>query len=318
MTANGEFPASYDGTTKIVSAIVCVLVMLIPIAIHTVPMGPLVGGLGLFLLILAYAYSPRGYRVAERAIAVRRLIGDIRIPLDDVREARIAGADDFAGCIRLWGSGGLFGYYGVFRTSKLGKCTWYVTSRRNSVVVIAGAKTVVLSPDDPERFVAAIRAFVPVSGTGAGEFYPTPAAGGLGWHVWVGALVGVLAVAVVAAAMFYSPGPPSYTLTPDSLTIHDRFYPVTVTKAEVDVGGIRVLDFAVDRNWRPTERTNGFANTHYQSGWFRAVNGQRIRMYRAGGSRLVLLPPKGDGAAVLLEVRDADRFVAQLRHEWGS
>ena len=318
MTANGEFSASYDRTTKIVSTIVCVLVMLIPIAIHTAPMGPLMGGLGPFLLILAYAYSPRGYRVAEHAIAVRRLIGGVRIPLDDVREVRTGTADDFAGCIRLWGSGGLFGYYGVFRTSKLGKCTWYVTSRRKSVVVITGAKTVVLSPDAPERFVAAIRASVPVSGTAAGEVSPMPAAGGADWRLWAAALVGVLAVGIAAVAMLYSPGPPSYTLTPDSLTIHDRFYPVTVTKAEVDVGGIRVLDFAVDRNWRPTERTNGFANAHYQSGWFRAVNGQRIRMYRAGGSRLVLLPPNGDGAAVLLEVRDADRFVAELRHEWGS
>ncbi|MBV9770294.1 MAG: hypothetical protein JOZ32_12035, partial [Bryobacterales bacterium] len=37
--------------------------------------------------------------------------------------------------------GGLFGYYGLFTTAKLGKSTWYVTKRENGVVVIAGAKT---------------------------------------------------------------------------------------------------------------------------------------------------------------------------------
>jgi hypothetical protein len=39
-------------------------------------------------------------------------------------------------------------------------------------------------------------------------------------------------------------------------------------------------------------------------------------MYRAGGSRLVLLPPKGDGAAVLLETGEPEKFVAELRREW--
>jgi hypothetical protein len=318
MTANDDFSAPYDGIAKAVSAFVCVLVMAIPLAIHTVPMAPILGGLGLFVLILAYAYSPRGYRMAERAIRVKRLIGDVRIPLEDVREARIASAEDFAGCIRLWGSEGLFGYYGVFRTSKLGKCTWYATSRRNRVVVITAAKTVVFSPDDPDGFVAAIRASVPVSATAAGEMRATPTAAGLGWRLWAGVLVGGLSVALVAVAMLYSPGPPSYTLTRDSLTIHDRFYPVTLSKGEVDVAGIRVVDLAVDGGWRPTERTDGFANTHYQSGWFRAANGQRIRMYRAGGKRLVLLPLKRNGAAVLLQVQDPDGFVTELRKAWGG
>ena len=42
------------------------------------------------------------------------------VPLLDIREVRPATKDDFGGCIRLFGNGGLFGYYGLFRTSKLG------------------------------------------------------------------------------------------------------------------------------------------------------------------------------------------------------
>ncbi|MGP8247964.1 MAG: PH domain-containing protein [Bryobacteraceae bacterium] len=323
MTASendGEFSASYDTTTKIVSAIVCGLAVLIPIALQKVPLGPVVGGLGIFALVLAYAYSPRGYRVAERAITVRRLIGAVRIPLEDVRAVRIAEADDFRGCVRLWGSGGLFGYYGLFHTSKLGKSTWYLTSRRNRVVVITGAKTAVFSPHEAERFVEAIRAAAPISETPAGEMPTMPQAGGASRRlgVWIGVPLAVLGIALATAAMTYSPGPPRYTQTPDALTIHDRFYPVTLRKGAVDVARIRVVDFAVDGGWRPDERTDGFANSHYQSGWFRAANGQRIRMYRAGGKRLVLLPPRGEGAPVLLEVRNAEGFVAELRREWGG
>jgi hypothetical protein len=41
-------------------------------------------------------------------------------------------------------------------------------------------------------------------------------------------------------------------------------------------------------------------------------------MYRAGGKVLVLLPPKGNGAAVLLEVKEPDEFVSEVRREWSS
>jgi hypothetical protein len=39
-------------------------------------------------------------------------------------------------------------------------------------------------------------------------------------------------------------------------------------------------------------------------------------MYRADGKRLVLLPPKGDGAAVLLETSEPERFVREVRQAW--
>ena len=86
----------------------------------------------------------------------------------------------------------------------------------------------------------------------------------------------------------------------------------------MDVEHIRVVDFGVDTEWQPTERTNGFGNPHYASGWFRVASGKTIRMYRAGGARLVLLPPKGDGAAVLLEVGEPERFVVEVREKWGG
>jgi hypothetical protein len=107
-------------------------------------------------------------------------------------------------------------------------------------------------------------------------------------------------------------------LTADALTIHDRFYPVTLRAADVDVSRARLVDIAVDPEWRPTTRTNGFANAHYRSGWFRVANGQKIRMYRADSTRLLLLPPKGDGAPVLLEVKDPGQFLDELRGQWGN
>jgi hypothetical protein len=307
-----EFTASYDRTTKIISAGACVLLLLMGVLTHNT----IVGCVSVLVVLLSYAWSPRGYALAERSIVVKRLIGGARIPLECVREARRTTSDDLRRCIRLWGSGGMFGYYGLFRTSKLGKCWWYVTDRRNTVVVITDKKTALFSPDDVDGFLAAIRATVPVPET------PTQQsdirATGISAGTWIGVAIGAVSLSVVAFALMYSPGPPSYTLTADALTIHDRLYPVTLRAADVDVARARLVDIAVDPEWRPTMRTNGFANAHYRSGWFRVANGQEVRMYRADSTRLLLLPPKGDGATVLLEVKDPGQFLDELRHEWGN
>jgi hypothetical protein len=307
-----EFSVSYDRTTRIVSAVVCVFLVLAAIAAHSI----WIGGLLVLTLVLGYAYSPRGYTVSDQAITVTRLTGNARFPLERIREARQTTADDLRGCIRLWGSGGFFGYYGLFRTSKFGLCRWYVTNRRNTVVAIAGAKTALFSPDDVDGFLAAVGTAAPSPGTSAEPFdgpgVRIPA------RAWAGIAIAALAMAVAALAFLYSPGPPSYTLTTDALAIHDRFYPVTLKAAEVDVANIRLVDVAVDREWRPTLRVNGFANSHYRAGWFRTANGQRVRVYRARATRLVLLPPKGNGAPVLLEAREPERFVDEVRRAWQS
>src|ERR1019366_8622745 len=91
-----SFSASYDKTTKWISA-----------------------GIFVLLLVATYAWSPRSYTISERSILVKRLIGSVRIPLDRIREARIATPDDFRDCIRLLGNGGPFGYYGQLRTARL-------------------------------------------------------------------------------------------------------------------------------------------------------------------------------------------------------
>jgi hypothetical protein len=205
----------------------------------------------------------------------------------------------------------LFGYYGLFRTSRLGRSTWYVTNRGKAVVVVTGEKTALFSPDDVEGFLTAIGAPTPAPVSAAQD-------GGSRFGALMGAAVGIAAMVVAAAAMLYSPGPPSYTLTPESLAIHDRLYPVTLSRTGVDVEHIRVIDLGVDTEWHPTERTDGFGNPHYASGWFRVASGKTVRMYRAGSTRLVLLPPKGDGDAVLLETREPEKFVVEVREKWSG
>lgn len=305
-----SFTTSYDSMAKVVSAIVCGTLLIVALATKS----PIAAGLGIFLLIICYAWAPRGYLVEGRSIQVKRLIGSAVVPLDSIREARPASTGDLSGALRLFGSGGLFGYYGLFQTAKLGKSTWYVTNQDKAVVVITETKTAVFSPDDVDGFLAAIRSSVPVPVSAPAE--PPVYRSGKPLTLRVAVAAGVLAASVAGTALFYSPGPPGYALTPQSLSIHDRFYPVTLQAANVDVDGIRVIDLDKDDDWRPASRTDGFANTQYASGHFRLANGRNVRMYRAGGKRLVLLPPRGGGDAVLLDNGDPAKLATEIRQEW--
>jgi hypothetical protein len=312
-SASASFSVSYDRTSQVISSLVSLAVLVSVVAAHNFA----VGCLASLALALAYAYSPLGYIVSQQSIIVRRLVGNATIPLEGVQEVRVTTSDDMRGCIRLWGSGGLFGYYGWFRTSKLGRSIWYVTNRKKMIVVRTGAKTALFSPDEVDGFLASLRAAAPIREIPSGESFGAAKNRGLA-GVWIAAAAASAGFMVAVFVMTYAPGPPSYTLTAESLTIHDRFYPVTLNPDAVDVGGIRVVDIGQESDWRPALRTNGFANRHYRSGWFRLAGGKTARMYQADGSRLVLLPPKGAGVPVLLEVQDPEKFVRVVQQEWSG
>jgi hypothetical protein len=311
----GSFSVSYDSTTRFISAVVCVVLIGIALTTRSV----VVGCLSALVIALSYAYSPRSYGISQGAVVVRRLIGSVRIPLDGIRDVRAAGPEDLQGCIRVFGNGGLFGYYGVYRTSKLGTCSWYVTNRGNAVVLITDTKTTVFSPDDVNDFVVTIQSVAPIpdavrSGQDSCFTRSGRSRGLIGKPI--GVLIGILVILLVAGALLYSPGPPRYTLTSEGLTIHDRFYPVTVRAADVDVEHIQVVDIGIDTHWRPVMRTNGFANVHYHSGWFRVAGGEKVRMYRADSRLLVLIPPKAEGTPVLIEVKQPESFIQKVRQAW--
>lgn len=301
-TGYSRFAASYDRTAIVITTVVVVIML----AAILISQSAIVAVLTTGILAASWAYSPRRYEVHGRDIIVHRVIGSVRLgPVEMIRPAT---ADDLRGTLRLWGSGGLFGYFGLYRTSTVGKCWWYVTNRGNTLIAATGGVTALVSPDDVSGFLA----MLPASEPAACGALPQPS----DTTALAGFLIGGVALALVAAALLYAPGQPAYSLTNSTLHIRDRFYPVTIGARDVDVSRIRVIDIEHDRDWQPTARVNGFANSRYKSGWFRVRSGARVRMYRAQGERLVLFPPKGDYAPVLLEVEQPDKFVERVRKAW--
>ena len=166
MTDTALFSAPWDQKLTLVTVAGSTLLLLgatlaVWVSLTMVPPGPgrlliLAGGvLSLGAFVFGALLAPRGYTVAGDRLTIDRLLHPVEIPLSAIRSVELLSSDRLAGSSRTLGSGGLFGYYGRFRNQNLGSYRMYAT-RGDRYVLVRAAQSFVLTPDSPERFIAAI------------------------------------------------------------------------------------------------------------------------------------------------------------------
>ncbi len=154
-----EFPAApLDRPTKFITA--AFLAAFVGFALSVAGAGAGAAGVALGVVVplaialLAYGFAPESYEVsAEGTLRVRRhWFGG--------RGFRIASAQTTSavfglGGIRLAGSGGAFGWYGLFWRQGTGRYRAYVTDRSRLVACDGPDGLIVVSPADPAAFLSA-------------------------------------------------------------------------------------------------------------------------------------------------------------------
>jgi len=109
------------------------------------------------LLFGAALFIIRHYTIEPRELLIRRLLWTTRLPLAGLQSAAFQpGA--MRGSLRLCGNGGMFSFTGWYRSRTLGNYRAFVTDLKNTVVLRFEKKTIVVSPEPPEQFVAEILA----------------------------------------------------------------------------------------------------------------------------------------------------------------
>ena len=113
-------------------------------------------------LIIAFtsSYAPRGFLVDETGVTVVRKISPVHIERNAIRRVTHIEADRFMKSTRVWGNGGLFGYYGSFRNKALGNFKMFATNRGNGIL-IEGDTTYVITPERPDEFVDVLTSYLP-------------------------------------------------------------------------------------------------------------------------------------------------------------
>jgi hypothetical protein len=110
------------------------------------------------LLVLAgtLPFLVRGYVLQDRTLFIERPGWSTRADLTALRSVA-ADPNAMRGSLRLVASGGLFGFFGLFRNRSLGLYRAYATDPRRAVVLKLSGRTVVVTPDDPDAFVAEVQ-----------------------------------------------------------------------------------------------------------------------------------------------------------------
>lgn len=118
----------------------------------------MVGGLYWAIMLGAVLFVIRGYAVGPNELAVQRLFWTTRLSLLGLQSAEVQ-PDVMRGSLRLFGNGGMFSFTGLYRNRALGNYRAFVTDLKRTVVLRFPKGTIVVSPENPERFVAEISQF---------------------------------------------------------------------------------------------------------------------------------------------------------------
>jgi hypothetical protein len=108
------------------------------------------------ILLLAALCMVRGYVLTDKEIVVKRLGWANRFALTDLRSVH-GDNEAMASSLRLFGNGGLLSYSGLFWSRKMGRYRALATDPSRAVVLTYAKRKILLTPDDPQRFIVRVR-----------------------------------------------------------------------------------------------------------------------------------------------------------------
>ncbi|MGI9328970.1 MAG: PH domain-containing protein [Pseudomonadales bacterium] len=111
--------------------------------------------LPLAILIGSAFFTIRGYHLTEGVLKVQRLGWESEINLKGLQSVE-ADPEAMDKSFRTFGNGGLFCFAGKFRNKRLGSYRAFATDPKRAVTLKFPDRTIVVTPGDPEAFVAQV------------------------------------------------------------------------------------------------------------------------------------------------------------------
>jgi hypothetical protein len=108
------------------------------------------------VLAIAFLSSVSGYTLTATQLDIERPLWSTAFPL--VELLSVGGdADVFKGSLRLLGNSGIFSFTGFFWKRGLGCYRAFATDPDRAVILKFRTRTIVVTPDDPQRFIVRVR-----------------------------------------------------------------------------------------------------------------------------------------------------------------
>jgi len=158
MNAENDFPLSWDTLVKGMTAGVVFLVLTLAV-IYGLLLDNRSLAIGLVLILFCVLavpllWAPQRYLVKGNLVTVQRRIGDVSILVS--REPERWSWTWWG--LRLFGSGGLYGYFGYFYMKRIGTVRMYATNRHNLVLLVdEKGRKILVSPNEADRFIQQLK-----------------------------------------------------------------------------------------------------------------------------------------------------------------
>jgi hypothetical protein len=150
-----KYAASYDNTVKAVTLLVFAVMVFVSVnLIRHAPAADLttryiVMALLWVFMVVVYGFSITRYEVTNDALRIVRPFATKTIELNNITHIQALPTEALGTLIRTFANGGLFGYYGQYKSSTIGYFTFYGTQRKNHILIeTTTPQRLVITPDD--------------------------------------------------------------------------------------------------------------------------------------------------------------------------
>jgi hypothetical protein len=108
---------------------------------------------------LSYSSAPIGYRLTDRELTIdRKTLWSVRVPLSQIAACYPLPQSTLHDAIRVYGTGGLFGWAGRYRSPELGPFTMHATNLDRLVLIRRRrGKPIAISPAKTEEFIRGLQ-----------------------------------------------------------------------------------------------------------------------------------------------------------------
>ena len=163
--------AKYDGIVRNVTFALWILLIVesgffvylfyvvIPVSFLSMVIAVLIPTFSLIVLLVPYLFKPNGFVLNSQELKIKRIMNDISVPYKLI--SKIERGKWTWKVVRLGGSGGLYGYLGLFHFFDIGNVWMYVTNRNKLVLIeLISGKKYAISPENIEDFVFQIKKLI--------------------------------------------------------------------------------------------------------------------------------------------------------------
>ena len=154
------FKASLDSFTKITTAVFTLVLATLAIFSYNNSTKQNIFDVPVLVILIVitycgcFLYRPLSYEISNGKIIVNRLISNVNFNFSDIKEVKKINNLSIFSTVRIFASGGFFGYFGVFWNLKYGRMNFYATRRNNALMIISNENVkFVITPNEPNVFL---------------------------------------------------------------------------------------------------------------------------------------------------------------------